>query len=318
MAVRGWGGSIVTAMGVAAGAGAAQLGLGYGLGIIAWVPAADDAGDAAWYASLAWATWVAAVSVVAGAVLADRLGGVARTPAAVPPLSAALWRLALAVAAAVGALVTVALVAIPARTAERADTFSPQTIAAGYAVVGVIIGLFVAIAALAARAVATNVGLTAGWLWLLATAVVINGVAAGRASTTAQLGAWHVTRAGGDYWLRNLYLPAVALALGSALVLGALAAWLATRRGGAGVGTAVSGAVGPLLVASAYLLAAPRLVPEQAPQLSAYLTAPYAVVAGLLGSVFATAVVRRRRRRPGGLAGGGAVAPLQRSPDPAE
>jgi hypothetical protein len=43
-------------------------------------------------------------------------------------------------------------------------------------------------------------------------------------------------------------------------------------------------------VAAAYFLAAPRLVGVRAEQLSAYLVAPYAVIAGLAGSVLITAV----------------------------
>jgi hypothetical protein len=304
MAVRGWGGSIATAIGVAAGVGAAQLGLGYGLGIIAWLPSADGTREAVWVASLAWSTWIAATSVVAGAIVADRLSAEPTTadgPAS--PLATALWRLALAVAAAVGALVTVALVAVPARAAERADTFSPQTIAAGYAVIGVLVGLLVSIGALSSRAVATNVIATVGWLWLLAVVAVIDGVVDGRGLATAQLGVWQFTDNSEGYWFRNLYLPGVALSLGSALIIGALAGLPAARRGDGRVGIAVSGAVGPLLVAAAYFLAAPRLVGVRAEQLSAYLVAPYAVIAGLAGSVLITAV----RARAAGPGSGGEV-----------
>jgi len=61
MASRGWVRSIVTATLVAAGCGAAQLGLGYGLGIIAWF-GTNDANEVVtdptgWTASLAWAAW---------------------------------------------------------------------------------------------------------------------------------------------------------------------------------------------------------------------------------------------------------------------
>src|SRR5207302_1178518 len=62
-----------TALGAAAGAGAAQLGLGYGLDVVAWTPARDTAGETAWLASLTWVLWLAATSAVLGAVLADRM-----------------------------------------------------------------------------------------------------------------------------------------------------------------------------------------------------------------------------------------------------
>src|SRR5882757_4836432 len=73
MATRGWGGSIAIAIGVAAGAAAAQLGVAYGLGTMAWTSATDAAGERDWLASLAWTTWIAAASTVLGAVVADRL-----------------------------------------------------------------------------------------------------------------------------------------------------------------------------------------------------------------------------------------------------
>jgi hypothetical protein len=299
MAVRGWGGPIATAIGVAAIAGAAQLGLGYGLGVVAWLPSTDPAGDAAWVASLAWAAWIAATSTVAGAICAERLTGpradgstVDGDPAA--PLATGVWRSALAVAAAVGALVTVILVAVPARAATRADTFSPQTIAAGYAVVGVILGLLMAICALSSRAVASNVIATVGWLWLLAVAVVVERVVSGRGLASAQLGVWQVTADSARFWFRsNLYWPAAALSLGSAFLIGVFAARRSARNTATRVGAAVSGGAGPLLVAAAYFVATPRLVGIRAEQLSAHLTAPYAVIAGLAGSVLMAALAQR-------------------------
>src|SRR2546430_11041900 len=83
MAARGWGGSIALAVGVAAGMAAAQLGVVYGLGIMAWTGATDPAGESAWLASLAWTTWIAATSTVVGAVVADRLS--AGGPGSAPP-----------------------------------------------------------------------------------------------------------------------------------------------------------------------------------------------------------------------------------------
>src|SRR4051794_7358865 len=70
MAGGRWSGPIATAMGVSAGAGAAQLGLAYGLGIISWQGAASAD---SWATNITWTAWIAAVSVVLGAVVADRL-----------------------------------------------------------------------------------------------------------------------------------------------------------------------------------------------------------------------------------------------------
>src|SRR5690242_15156765 len=83
MATRGWGGSLAIAVGGAAGAAAAQLGVCYGLGIMAWTAAVDPAGQRAWLASLAWTTWIAATSTILGAIIADRLSP--GEPGAPPP-----------------------------------------------------------------------------------------------------------------------------------------------------------------------------------------------------------------------------------------
>ncbi|WP_203859590.1 hypothetical protein [Plantactinospora mayteni] len=299
MAARGWGGSVATAVGVAAGAGAAQLGFGYGLGIIAWLPSAGGTSEAAWVASLTWAAWIAATSTVAGAVCAHRLGGGGRRSAGragdpPPTLATFLWRAALAVSSAIGALVTVVLVAVPARAAVRADTSAPQTVAAGYAILGILLGLVAALWAISSPAVASNVLGTVCWLWALAVIAVVDGVLSGRGLSAAQLGVWQLTSDGERFWFREyFYWPGAALSLGSALLIGALAARSAARRPAARVGAAISGISGPLLVAIAYFLAAPRLVGIRPEQVSAHLMAPYAVVAGLAGSALVAALAQR-------------------------
>ncbi|MFI7213207.1 hypothetical protein ACIBP4_01415 [Micromonospora maritima] len=292
MARRGWGGSTAAALGVAAGAGAAQLGFGYGLGIINWAPTGSVRVEAAWVASLAWATWIAATSVIAGAVCAQRLRGAADEPVGTLP------RLGLALAAGAGALVTVLLVAVPARAARVPDTSSPQTVAATYAAIGLVLGVLLATWALHTRAAATNLIATTGWLWLLAVVSVIDGVLSGRGLTTAQLGIWQISADRAAFWVRDyFYWPGVLLSLGSALVIGVLAARRAVRPAEVRVGAAASGAAGPLLVALAYLLAVPRLAGIAAEQLSAHLIAPYAVIAGLGGSLLVAALAQRADRR---------------------
>src|SRR5689334_19584248 len=98
MADKGWTARMATAAGVAAGTGAAQLGLGYGLGVVVW-PVATTADTSVWLGSLGWATWITASATVFGAVVASRLGGVERPRGP----SAALY----AISAGVGALVAV-------------------------------------------------------------------------------------------------------------------------------------------------------------------------------------------------------------------
>ncbi|MGK5676334.1 hypothetical protein ACSNOB_26255 [Micromonospora sp. URMC 106] len=317
MARRGWGGSIATAVGVAAGAGAAQLGFGYGLGIINWAPADASAGATAWVAGLIWATWIAATSTACGAVCAQRLRDRAPVPddATVAPPDGVLRHVALAVAAGVGALVTVLLVAVPARAAVGADTGSPRNVAAGYAAVGVLVGVLTAVWTLRSRAAANNVIATVGWLWLLAVVAVVDGVLAGRGLTSAQLGIWQLSSDDGRFWIRDyFYWPGALLSLCSALVIGALAARGSARHADRRVGAAASGAAGPLLVATAYFLAVPRLTAISPEQVSAHLIAPYAVIVGVGGSVLVAALAQRAARRA--ALHGPVTVPRQRTAEP--
>lgn len=313
MVARGWGAAAATAVGAAAAASAAQLGLGYGLDIISW-PAAGTGTSDTWVASLTWAAWIAATSTIAGAVMADRLagGGVMAGPATGdaqprpghPGASGpgagrhrAPVRLLLAVAAAIGAAATAVLVAVPARVTELAGTPSPQTEAGGYALLGVAVGLVLALGALAARAVAANLLATAGWLWVLAISGVVEGVLAGRDWVRVPLGFWELGVTGP--WFRNLLLPDAGVALGAALLVGVLAAWPAARRGDHLAGVVASGGAGPLVIAAAYLLTQPDLSTVSALEVSRVLVVPYLVLAGLVGSLLVAATPGRGARASG-------------------
>ncbi|MEH0928648.1 hypothetical protein [Micromonospora sp. CPCC 205558] len=335
MARQGWGVSIATAIGVAAGAGAAQLGFGYGLGVITWTPTDAGATDTAWADGLAWATWLAASSTVLGAVCAQRLHQrtaptttvVPETPpehdtpvdgrpptadtapptvtdtsppvaeVPVPDRGGLLRRVALALAAGLGGLVTVLLIAVPARVATGADTGAPQRTAAVQAALGILIGALVAIWALRSRAAAVNVTATAAWLWLLAVISVIDGVRVGRGLTGAQLGTWQFDPDHARYWIGGqIYWPGALLALVPALLIGVLAAQRSARSGGHRVGAAASGAAGPMLVALAYLTTLPHWSTLGPAQLSTQLIAPYAVIAGVGGSVLAARLAERAGR----------------------
>ncbi|MFE0593804.1 hypothetical protein [Micromonospora echinospora] len=323
MAVRGWGGTPATAFGVAAGTGAAQLGFGYGLGIISWTPPDPGVGGSSatlWAASLGWATWIAATSTIAGAVGAGRLarrpttGAHARNrrPGGVPS----------ALAAVLGALVTVLLVAVPARSAVPTDTTTPQTMAAAYTGAGLLVGFLVAIWAQRSPPAAANIFASIGWLWALAVVAVVDGVLAGRGMASAPLGFWQLADRPGIRAGDHLSWLAVALPLGSALVVGALAARRAARSTYRRVGAAASGAAGPLLVAVAYLLTVPRLPELRAEQLTVQFVAAYAVVTGIAGSVLVAALAQRRDAAtaatatgPGGDAAAGADATGARAAD---
>ncbi len=311
MAETGWTAQVAAATGVAAGTGAAQLGLGYGLGVVQWP--AGPADTSVWLGSLGWATWIAASSTVFGAVVAGRLGRAAGGP----------WRFALAASAAVGALLTVALIALPARSAVRTDTFSPQTIAGGYAVIGVLIGLAIAYWAVVSRPVAANLIATAAWLWSLAAAAVLATIVWHRPSAT-YLSSWQfVSPDTVDSRYGTISWPSAVLTLLAALVIGIIGALPAVRRGDLGVGAASSGAVGPLLVAAAFFVLAPQLTGTPGPLQSAYLIAPYAVLAGLAGSALTVSLGQRGtlRRAVTSASGrddgvdGGAVSARSRGPE---
>ncbi|MBT8224986.1 MAG: hypothetical protein HKP61_11760 [Dactylosporangium sp.] len=202
-------------------------------------------------------------------------------------------------AAGIGALVTVPLVAVPARVAQQANNSAPQFTAGGYAAVGVVIGLIVAFGVINVRAVAANVVATAAWLWVLAAVAVTHGLQLGTHTGTAQLATWQFSDA---RWLRGMVnLPGALLMLGMATLIGVAAAWRAGRQGDHRVGVAISGAVGPLLVAVAYFLAVPGIDGKNQ-QLSAYVTAPYAVIAGLAGSVLVSALGSKGSRERARLA----------------
>jgi hypothetical protein len=284
MAEKGWTSQVAAAAGVAAGTGAAQLGLGYGLGVVEWSAVPSD--DSVWLGSLGWATWIAASATVFGAVIASRLGR-ANGP----------WRFALAVSAAVGALLTVALIALPARSAVRTDTFSPQTIAGGYAVIGVLLGLIIAYWAVVSRAVAANLIATAAWLWALAVAAVVTTIFWHRPSAT-YLSSWQFFSPDtADNRYGTISWPSALLTLLAALIVGIIGVLPAVGRGDLGVGAASSGAVGPLLVAGAFFVLGPQLTGASGPLQSAFLIAPYAVLAGLAGSALMVAIGQRRAGR---------------------
>ncbi|HLT11982.1 MAG TPA: hypothetical protein VK028_14470, partial [Micromonosporaceae bacterium] len=215
MARRGWVRSIPLATLVAAAAGAAQLGIGYGLGIVAWTPPGGDGPTAtgAWTASLAWASWIAATSVVMGAVVAERGASVGNGR-----LARLAVRLTIVFAAALGALVVIPLVGVPASRANIADNYAPHLLAGIYAGIGVILGLLMAVAAVYARAVGANVIASAGFLWALAIAALASGVGW---PGYGQLGVWKFTE--GPIW-QSYHIPGALLTLAAALLIGGLAA----------------------------------------------------------------------------------------------
>ena len=292
MVKRGWGSSTVLAFLAAAATAAAQMGLGYGLGIVVWVPDQPDAADAAWAAGLAWTVFVAAVAVVVGATVGDRSAGNVYSGG----LARLSGRVTLVVSAALGGCVTIPLVAVPAHRVRIVDNFAPDLLAGTYAAAGVVLGLAVALFALASRAISSNVIATASFLWALALVAVST---AGDRIEVTHLGVWRFTEAG-PIW-RSFYVPGALVMLGGALLIGGLASFPAAGRGAGRLGVTISGAAGPAIVAVAYGLAAPRPGHATVEQLSALHTSPYMVLAGLVGSglVAAAGSAPARRSRAG-------------------
>ena len=161
MAFRTWGRLLLAALVAGVLAGAGQLGLAYGLGLVRFARAFEPAVANQWPAQLAWVAWFAMLAATAGALVADRLARRQGLPAT--PGSAA----ALAAAAALGALAVAPLAMQPARAAEIAG-IEPVPAAGWAALFGGIVGFPAALAALRERLVARNIVTVGGALWLLA------------------------------------------------------------------------------------------------------------------------------------------------------
>lgn len=267
---------------MAALAGAAQLGVAYGLGILLWNQQ-YAAADPAWAINLTWACWLAAVSVVGGAVAGGWL--LPRDPQHPGVRGSRAQRFGVAFAAGCGGALTVLLVAVPARYAQL-PAVEPVVTAGRTAAIGVVIGVLVALMALVARPLSWNALAAVAWLWVLALVAV---GAALRDSTNPdglQLAVW------GGPGRATGWTPTLVPMLVSAAVIGIAAGVAARRTGASKLVTATCGAPGPLLVATAYLVAGPG-AGDRGPQFFPYLAAPYAVLAGLLGSLLVVAFDRR-------------------------
>jgi len=118
----------------------------------------------------------------------------------------------------------------------------------------VVIGLLMAVAVLSARAISANIIATMSYLWLLAIGTVVDDLRQGVSQPLARLAIWEFSD---GPFVRDYYVPAVLVLVLVPFLLGVLSALRAGLRGDGRVGVAVSGAMGPLLVATAYLLAAP-------------------------------------------------------------
>ncbi|MGW5671681.1 hypothetical protein ACWEVO_27655, partial [Micromonospora sp. NPDC003776] len=282
MAFRTWGRLLLTALGVSVLAGAGQLGIAYGFGVVRLDGAFADGSVNRWPAQLAWVGWFAAVAAVAGTVLTERLARRDGFPGGTSE------QLSVAGAAALGAIVVAPLCMQPARAAELGGTVDPVWAVGICAILGAVVGAGASIAVLLKPPFGWNIVLTAAAVWLLALLSVAPTVASTRPLHTVRLGVLEPSwlDPGAAQRLAMLILPTVALLAGAAV--GALA----RRRGHLPLVGGAAGAAGPVLLAFAYLTAGPGDAADRY-QLAPYYGALIAVAAGALGSA-ATTVLRRQ------------------------
>ncbi|TDC81510.1 hypothetical protein E1193_14495, partial [Micromonospora sp. KC606] len=278
MAFRTWGTPLLTAVGVSVLAGAGQLGIAYGFGIIQLTGAVTDSTVNRWPAQLAWVGWLAAIAAVVGAVVAGRLArrdGMPETTG---------LQLAVASAAALGATVVAPLCLQPARAA--ALTVAPVGAVGICATVGALVGAGAACAVLLKPPLGWNIAMLAGAIWLIALLSVAPGLLSAGPLRAVRLAVLEPPWLDGDaaQRLAMVLLPAVALLAGAAT--GALARW----QGHAPLTGGAAGAAGPALLAFAYLTAGPGDSADRY-QLAPYYGAMIAVAVGALGSA-ATTLVR--------------------------
>ncbi|MEU6074376.1 hypothetical protein [Micromonospora sp. NPDC047074] len=276
MAFRTWGRLVLTALGVSLLAGAGQLGVAFGFGIVRLTGAFTGATINQWPAQLVWVGWFAANAAVVGAVLTERLarrdGGLAGTGRL----------LAVAAAAALGATVVAPLCMQPARAADLVSA-DPVWAVGICAVLGALAGAGAALAILFQPPVGWNMAAFAGAIWLLAVVSVAPSLASTGPLSSVRLGvlepAWL-----DDVAAQRLALPVLPLL---ALLAGAATGGLARWRGHPPLVSGATGVAGPVLVAFAYLAAGPGDATDRY-QLMPYYAALLAVAAGTLGSAAAT------------------------------
>ncbi|MFI6260875.1 hypothetical protein [Micromonospora sp. NPDC051006] len=275
MAYRTWGRLLLTALGVSVLAGAGQLGIAYGFGIVRLTGGFTGATVNQWPAQLVWVGWFAANAAVAGAVLTERL---ARRDAL--PVSTGR-QLAVGAAAALGATAIAPLCMQPARAAELVSV-DPVFAVGICAVLGAVVGAGAAIAVLLNPPLGWNAAAVAGAIWLFALVSALPSLGVDGPLRAVRLGVleptWLATEAAQR--LSLILLPLVAL------LAGAATAGLARWRGQVPLISAATGVAGPVLVAFAYLTAGPG-DPVNRYQTTPYYGALIAVAAGALGATAA-------------------------------
>ncbi|WFF01476.1 hypothetical protein [Micromonospora sp. WMMD964] len=275
MAFRTWGRLLLTALGVSVLAGAGQLGVAYGFGIVRLTGAFTGTTVNQWPTQLVWVGWFAANAAVVGAVLTGRL---ARRDAPAPTTGR---QLAIGAAAALGATVIAPLCMQPARAAELISV-DPVWAVGICAVLGAVIGAGAAIAVLLRPELGWNMAAVAGAVWLLALISVLPSLGTTGPLPTVRLGVLEPS------WLDDAAAQRLALLLLPivALLAGGATAGLARWRGQAPLISGATGVAGPVLVAFAYLTAGPGDAVDRY-QATPYYGSLIAILAGALGAAAA-------------------------------
>jgi hypothetical protein len=272
MAVRTWANTLGVAAGAALLAGAGQLGIGYGLGIVRWDR--DFATRGPWHAQLTWIAFLSGVAVLAGGYAGSWYARRARLEHTVAV------RVALALSAGVGALVVLPLAVRPAGVSHPPEGGDPRLAAALTVVAGLLIGVIATFAALSVPAVSGSIVATVLWLWIAALISAAYTLGSGASWAAARLG---LLPAGGLWVPVTLLVPAALITLAVAGI---------ARFGGSDPwAVGVCGAAGTGLVGLAYLIAGPGGGDDG----TAYKTALLAIPVGVAVSI-GVAVARRPAR----------------------
>jgi hypothetical protein len=297
MAFRTWLRLVGVTLGIAALAGASQLGLAYGLGILRLTRILDVTTRDQWTAQLAWVAWLAATAAIIGALFGTGLlssasrakqhGSASREGTDRPSGTGTLaGRIGTALAAGLGATVVVPLTMQPARTAQVAGVH-PVFVIGVTAGLGALAGVFAGYAALSSVITRWNL-ITIGFaVWVLAIASVAPSLSPSDPLPAVRLGVFDAGYLTPAVTQRTALFTMPALAL----VAGAVIGWLARRQELPTPTIALAGLPGPALLTVAYLIAGPGAGPDKY-QVVPYWAAMTAAGAGVLGSVLA-AVLRR-------------------------
>jgi hypothetical protein len=265
-------------------AGASQLGVAYGLGVLRLTRVLDVTARDQWVAQLTWVGWIAMTSAVAGAMAGRVL---------LPRSAGAGTRLVTAVAAALGAAIVVPLTMQPARTAQ-VDGVHPVFVIGVCAGLGVVLGVPAAYAAVARAVARWNLAAVSLAVWVLAIGSAVPSLDLSGPLPAVRLGVLDARFLSEELSRRSALLSMPVLALLAGVTVGIAA----RRRAMSTAEVALAGLAGPGLLTLAYLLAGPGDGADHY-QVVPYWAAMTAAGAGVLGSVL-VAVLSRRPAAPVG------------------